>query len=88
MFHENLNLESKHVESQIQNLSLRHRCTHTEGFTHPDPTPSTAADSQQTCLPPAMCCQRPSHEASSLEASIEKNTECLFPDPWWRSCEE
>ena len=30
MFHENLNPESKHVGSRIQNLCLRHRCTHTQ----------------------------------------------------------
>ena len=41
MFHENLNPESKHVRSRIQNLCLRHRCT-TQKDSHiltPPPAP-------------------------------------------------
>ena len=88
MLHENLNSESELVESRIQNLCLRHRCVHTEGLTHSKPTPSTAADSQQTSLPPATCCEDTVMKLPLWWLLIEKSTECLFPDPWWTSCEE
>ena len=47
MLCKNLKPEFNHLHSAIQNLSCTHDCTHS------DPTPSTAADSQQTCFQPA-----------------------------------
>ena len=84
VLHENLKQESWHVESRIQNLSQAQVCAHRRVHTsrpHSQQWCRFSADLPSTC----HMLLRPSHEASSLE---EKSIGCLFPDPWWRSCEE